>query len=198
MGSRHRTFVCPLFPAGSVAAAREVDAQERPIGTAIVDKGSLVHIVFGISPPRTFALRLNAPASQARQRYSQSPVALQYDLAVATNDDTKTNGGGFDGKGNALHRGNTARYSQPITMCGSNFARSKTNTSECHCGQEDRRSNCPQDRYNRVYVLAASADNDQMADFLIGEPRKITVEYSGLERVHRAVGYAFVEEPIRT
>ena len=51
--------------------------------------------------PRTFALRLAASTAKIDAVQSQ-PVTLHYDLAVASNDDTKTVGGGFDGKGEAM------------------------------------------------------------------------------------------------
>jgi alpha-mannosidase len=154
--------------AGSVAAAREVDAQERPIGTAIVDKGALV-TSFSAYQPRTFALRLNAPQAKLAGIQS-SPVALQYDLAVATNDDTKTNGGGFDGKGNAIPAEmlpNTISYHDVQFK----LAPSRTNTPNAIVAR-GQTIKLPAGRYNRVYVLAASADGDQKADFLIGA-RKI-------------------------
>ena len=127
--------------AGPVAAAREVDAQERPIGSAIVDNGSLV-TSFTAYQPRTFALRLNAPQAKLAAT-NRSPVALQYDLAVATNDDTKTNGGGFDGKGNAIPAEMLPDYDQ-LSRCAVQARAFQDRYVRMRLLQEDRRSNCPQ------------------------------------------------------
>ena len=86
--------------AGPIAAAREVNAQEQPIGAATVTDGTLV-TSFTAYQPRTFALRLGPLTERLAEPHSQ-PVSLNYDLAVASNDDTKTEGGGIDGKGNAM------------------------------------------------------------------------------------------------
>src|ERR1022692_5252045 len=74
--------------AGVVAAAREVNAQEQPVGSANVSSGQLV-TSFTAYQPRAFAVRLSAPSTQLEAVYSR-PVTLQYDLAVASNDDTPT------------------------------------------------------------------------------------------------------------
>ncbi len=85
--------------AGPIASAREVNGQELPVGSATVQSGALV-TSFTAYQPRTFALKLGAaPAKVAA--VASKPVALQYDLAAASNDDTKT-AGGFDAKGDAL------------------------------------------------------------------------------------------------
>ena len=92
--------------AGPVASVREVNAQEQPelsrqpVKSANLSGGALV-TSFTAYQPRTFALRLSPPTAKLAAIHSQ-PVTLKYDLAVASNDDTKIEGGGFDGKGNAM------------------------------------------------------------------------------------------------
>src|SRR6266702_651595 len=156
--------------AGPVATAREVDAQERPIGSANVDHGSLV-TSFTAYQPRTFALRLNAPQAKLASHQSQ-PVTLRYDLAVASNDDTRTNGGGFDGKGNAI-----PAEMLPTTIeyrdVQFKLASSKTGAPNAIAAR-GQTSELPAGHYNRVYLLAASADGDQNAAFLAGN-RKINL-----------------------
>ena len=49
--------------AAPIAAAREVNGQEQPVGPATVTDGALV-TSFGAYQPRTFALRLRAASSQ--------------------------------------------------------------------------------------------------------------------------------------
>lgn len=154
--------------AAHLSAAREVNAQEQPIGSATVENGTLV-TSFTAYQPRTFALRLNAPRATLTTVQSK-PVALHYDLAVATNDDTKTNDGGFDGKGNAI-----AAEMLPSTIeyraVQFKLAPSKTGSPNAITAK-GQTIQLPAGRYNRVYLLAASADGDQNAPFLIGK-RKV-------------------------
>jgi alpha-mannosidase len=152
--------------AASVAAAREIDAQERPIGSVSVDNGSLV-TSFTPYQPRTFALRLNAPLLKLAAIQSQ-PVTLHYDLAVATNDDTKTSGG-FDGKGNAIP---AEMLPSTIEYRAVQFKLAPSNTGSPNAVVANGQTiELPAGRYNRVYLLAASADGDQNAAFLIGNRR---------------------------
>ncbi len=90
----HVSFAAPI------ALAREVNAQEEPIGLAEVSHGDLV-ASFTPYQPRTFAVRLVPPQAQLARSHGQA-VGLRYDHAVASNDDTKIKDGGIDGKGNAM------------------------------------------------------------------------------------------------
>lgn len=152
------TFAAPL------KAAREIDAQERPLGPASVEGGSLV-TSFTAYQPRTFALRLDASRNRLASAQS-TPVALHYDLAVATNDDTKTVGGGFDGKGNAMP---AEMLPQTIEYGGVQFKLAPSGTGSANAVVPRGQSiQLPAGQYNRVYILAASADGDQKADFQLG------------------------------
>ncbi len=82
-----------------ITAAREVSGQEQPVGMATVSDGALV-TSFSAYQPRTFAVKLASSRTKVAAVRS-APVALHYDLATASNDGTKSNGG-FDGEGNAL------------------------------------------------------------------------------------------------
>ncbi len=154
--------------AAPVAAAREVNAQEQPIGSASVENGSLV-TSFTAYQPRTFALRLDAARATLAVVQSK-PVALQYDLAVATNDDTKTNGGGFDGKGNAFP---AEMLPSTIEYRAVKFKLAPSSTGSPNAiVAKGQTIQLPAGHYNRVYLLAASADGDQNAPFLVGN-RKV-------------------------
>jgi alpha-mannosidase len=156
--------------AAPVAAAREVNAQEQPIGSASVDSGSLV-TSFSAYQPRTFALRLHAPQAKLSATKSQ-PVSLHYDLAVATNDDTKTDGGGFDGKGNAIP---AEMLPQSIEYHAVQFKLAPARTGSPNAiVAKGQTIQLPAGKYNRVYLLAASADGDQSVDFKIGS-RKVSL-----------------------
>ena len=95
--------------AGPLEAAREVNGQELPLGSASVADGAL-ETSFKPYQPRTFALKLGTPAVHEASIPSQ-PVTLNYDLAVASNDDTKTVGG-FDQPGRCHPRRAPSRRSQ--------------------------------------------------------------------------------------
>ena len=155
----HVSFAAP------VTSAREVNAQEQPIGSANIEGGTLA-TSFTAYQPRTFALVLGASATKLRSVRSQ-PVTLHYDLAVASNDDTKTTSGGFDGKGNAM----------PAEMLPSqitfhdvqfNLAPAKTGSSNAVIAK-GQTIKLPAGHYNRVYILAASTGGDQTASFRAGD-----------------------------
>ncbi len=151
--------------AGPIVAAREVNAQEQEQSEpASVNDGQLV-TSFTAYQPRTFALRL-APAAASLAAIHSQPVDLKYDLAVATNDDTKTEGGGFDGKGNAMP---AEMLPTALAYHGVEFklAPAKTGVPDAVVAKGQAIS-LPSGQYNRVYVLAAAADGDQTATFRVG------------------------------
>jgi alpha-mannosidase len=155
--------------AGPAVAAREVNAQEQPeqpeqAEPARLSSGELV-TSFTAYQPRTFAVRLGPPTANLTAVHSQ-PVDLNYDLAAASNDDTKTEGGGFDGKGNAM----PAEMLPPtIAYHGVEFklAPAKTGVPDSVVARGQAIS-LPSGQYNQVYLLAAAADGDQTAAFRVG------------------------------
>ena len=151
--------------AAPVTSAREVDAQEQPIGSANIDAGALA-TSFTAYQPRTFALVLGSSNLKLRSVKSQ-PVTLHYDLAVASNDDTKTVGGGFDGRGNAMP---AEMLPAQITYhdVQFNLAPAKTGSPNAVTAK-GQTINLPAGHYNRLYILAASADGDQTASFRAGD-----------------------------
>jgi len=158
--------------ASPIASAREVNGQELPVGPATVTQGVL-ETSFKPYQPRTFALRLDAAPTQIRAVASE-PVELKYDLAAASNDDTKSIGG-FDGKGDAL----------PAEMLPDelNLNDVRFHLAPAATGKPDaiiargQSIPLPPGNYNRVYVLAASADGDQTAIFRVGaQSAQFTIE----------------------
>jgi alpha-mannosidase len=151
--------------AAPVIAAREVNAQEQPVGSAGIHEGAL-STSFTAYQPRTFALRLGSPDTKLVSIQSQ-PIVLHYDLAVASNDDTKTEGGGFDGKGNALPAEMLpARINYHDVQF--NLAPAKTGSPNAVVAR-GQTIDLPEGRYNRVYILTASSDGDQAAEFRVGD-----------------------------
>ncbi len=149
-----------------IAAAREIDAQEQHVGPADIRNGAL-QTSFAPYQPRTFALRLSAAPAQARGIKSTS-VTLDCDLAVASNDDTPC-AEGFNEKGDALPaemlpaslRFNGVLFHLAPSWTGKpNAVRARSQSIEL-----------PRGDFNRVYVLAASANGDQKAVFSVGGRR---------------------------
>jgi alpha-mannosidase len=158
--------------AGPIAAAREVNGQELPAGPATVQGGALV-TSFTAYQPRTFALKLGAaPAKVAA--IASKPVALQYDLAASSNDDTRTTGG-FDAKGDALP---AEMLSSTLEFDGVEFHLAPAGTGKPNAVvAKGQKIDLPEGRYNRVYVLAAATGGDQAAQFRVGEKAaNVTVE----------------------
>jgi len=157
--------------AGPVVAARELDAQERPIGSATVENGALI-TSFTAYEPRTFALRLRAPLQTLASIQSQ-PIPLHYDLATATNDDTPTPSGGFDMHGNAIP---AEMLPSTISYHDVQFklAPSKTGVPNAVIAK-GQTIELPAGAYSRLYVLAASTNGDQNAVFRAGN-RRVSVK----------------------
>jgi alpha-mannosidase len=153
--------------AGPIVAAREVNAQEQPVGATDITDGQLTSS-FTPYQPRTFALRLGAPTTKLAAPKSH-PVKLQYDLAIASNDDTQSAGGGIDGTGKAM----------PAEMLPSKInygdvefelAPAKTGTPNAVLAKGQTIA-LPEGHFNRIYILAASSDGDQRAPFAVGNTK---------------------------
>jgi alpha-mannosidase len=150
--------------AAPVTDAREVNGQEQPLGAAVIAGGAIA-TQFSPYQLHTFAFKLGARGGAALGAVKSQPVALNYDLAAATNDDTKSPTG-FDSKGNALPAEmlpsefslNGVRFSLPAAATGKPDAVvAKGQTIELPAGQ-----------FNRVWIVAAAADGDRKASFRAG------------------------------
>ncbi len=151
--------------ASAVIAAREVTAQEQPVGPAVVQDGGVTMSLAGFQP-KTFALRLAASSVTVPAGKSQS-VTLPYDLATASNDGTKTPGGGFDGEGNTYP---SEMLSDRLAYAGLDFSlapHASTGTPNALVAN-GQTIDLPDGSYNRVYVLAA-AKGDQKVEFGLGK-----------------------------
>jgi len=149
--------------AGRILTAREVNGQEQPVGPATIDGGALV-TSFSAYRPRTFAVTLAASTTTVA-RVRSEPVALQFDLATATNDGAASVPG-FDGAGNALP---AEMLPAQITFNDVRFRLARANTGTPNALRPKGQSiDLPAGAYRRAYVLAASADGDQLATFEIG------------------------------
>lgn len=158
--------------ASGISAAREVNGQEQPVGPATVTDGMLV-TSFSDYQPRTFALHLGTAAVSAAPPHSE-PVTIHYDLATASSDGSHTEGG-FDGKGDAYP---AEMLPSELTFNDVRFqlAAAKTGAPNAMVakGQTVR---LPAGHFDRLYLLAASADGDQNATFEVGSKRvDLTIE----------------------
>jgi alpha-mannosidase len=157
--------------AAPVIAAREVNSQEQPVGAAKIFKGQLATNLARFQP-RTFALKLAPPATKSALPQSH-PISLPYDLAGASNDGERMKAG-FDGEGNALP---AEMLPREFLYGGITFqlASGKVNALVPH-GQN---LTVPAG-VRRLYVLAASIDDDQNVTFRIGnETKDLTIQNWG-------------------
>jgi alpha-mannosidase len=149
--------------AGPVVAAREVNGQELPLGRASVVNGQLVTSL-GRYQPRTFALRLAAPAMRLSVVRSQ-PISLDYNLAAASLDGEKL-AQGFDGKGSALP---AEMLPTVISYAGIKFQLTPVGTNKLNALVPNGQTLALPEGVQRLYLLAASADDDQKVQFKLGE-----------------------------
>ncbi|HYW70421.1 MAG TPA: glycoside hydrolase family 38 C-terminal domain-containing protein [Pyrinomonadaceae bacterium] len=157
------------FPAG-VVAAREVNGQEQPVGPASISSGELV-TSFGAYQPRTFAIKL-APAKTKVSPPSFQAVPLDYDIAVASRlgrpadgafDWAPNNQGALQGR--ALPAELLPRQ---INFGGIRFDLGVTDRANALV-PHGQTINLPAGKYNRIYLLAAAANNDQKTSLRVGE-----------------------------
>jgi alpha-mannosidase len=151
--------------AGPITAARELNGQELPVaGNPTISNGTLV-TNFTAYQPHTFALKLGPPAAKAAAVTSR-PVTLTYDRAVASSDDTKTVSG-FDSKGNAMP---AEMLPAQLRFNGVDFNLAPAGTGKNNAVTAQGQSiPLPAGQFNRVYVLAASAEGDQATTFKVGD-----------------------------
>lgn len=158
--------------AGPIESAREVNGQELPLGPATVAGGVLETSFVGYQP-RTFALQLGEPPAKL-EAVTSHPVALQYNLAAASNDDTHSVGG-FDAGGNALPAEMLPTELQ-LNGIGFHLAPAATGSPNAVVAK-GQVIDLPPGQFNKVYIIAASADGDQKATFHVGvNPVTLTVE----------------------
>ena len=95
-------------------------------------------------------------------------MSLKYDLATASNDGTQS-GAGFDGKGDALPAEMLPEQIK-FNDVQFNLASAKTGAPNAVVAR-GQTIDLPTGHYNRLYILAASADGDQNARFEVGSSR---------------------------
>ena len=150
-----------------VISVHEIDGQELPMkGQVVIQGGALVA---DLSPYEIKSYEVMiAPPHVHATLLSSRPVALHYDLAVSSNDATKSVGG-FDAAGDAIP---AEMLSADVSYAGIHFHLAPSGTGKLDAvvtrGQTVQ---LPPGRYNRLYILAASADGDQQGTFGVGDER---------------------------
>jgi alpha-mannosidase len=150
--------------AAPVTAAREVNGQEMPRGEATVTERELATSL-GPYEIRSFAVKLAATSTKLAVPTSQ-PVALKYDLATASEDGAKS-ASGFD----------TAGQNLPAEMLPTelNYGGVRFQLGPAWTGNPNavvargQTISLPAGKFNRLYLLAASAEGDQKGSFRVGD-----------------------------
>jgi alpha-mannosidase len=146
--------------AAPVIAAREVNGQEWPVGSAKIVNGQLATSL-GRFQPRTFAVKLaQPPVKQASPR--SMPFDLPYDLAVADRDGERMKFG-FDGEGFALP---AEMLPRELSFAGIVFRLGPADKANAVVPRGQQIALPP--GLKRLYVLAASASGDQDVIFRVG------------------------------
>jgi alpha-mannosidase len=150
--------------AAPVVSAREVDGQEQPVGNATVTGGSLV-ATFTPYQLHTYAVKLSPARTKVAAVQSQA-VTLNYDQAVATQQQSPSQSG-FDAKGHSLP---AEMLSPEISYGAIHFTLAPARDGKPNAvAAKGQTIQLPGGTFNRVYLLAASADGDQKAAFKVGD-----------------------------
>jgi alpha-mannosidase len=163
--------------AGPIESAREVNGQELAIDApAPTVSDGVLQTSFKPYQPRTFALRLGAAPAHLHDIDSQA-IALKFDLAAASDDDTKSTGG-FDKQGDALP---AEMLPTQLNVNGVDFTLAPGGADKPDAlVAKGQAIELPRGDFNRVYVIAASDDGDQQAAFRAGaHSDDVTVENWG-------------------
>ncbi len=152
--------------AGPIAAAREVDAQERQIGGAIVRNGALAFDMKGFAL-RAFALKLAAPQTGVA-RVTSEPVLLAYDTDVVSSR-AKRDDGAMNAGGGAYP---AELFPQSLTREGVEFRLGPvTDGAKNALSAHGQRIDLPAGDFNRVHLLVA-ADGDATGQVRIGDTER--------------------------
>lgn len=149
------------FPV-AITAAREVNGQEHPLGTATIKDGQLAFNMkaFGL---KAFALKL-APATATVARVTSQVVPLTYDADVISSR-AKRDDGAMSTNGAAYP---TEMFPKQITRGGVEFQLGSAADGEKNATTARGQSiNLPAGKFNRVHLLVA-ADGDATSQIKIG------------------------------
>ncbi|HKQ48268.1 MAG TPA: glycoside hydrolase family 38 C-terminal domain-containing protein [Phycisphaerae bacterium] len=154
-----------------IKEAHEVDGQERRIGDAVVKDGKLVT---SLSPnsPRSFAVRLSAPATSLKPPQC-IPVTLPFDQDVVSSD-AKRSDGAMDAEGRTMPAEMLPKSmtSEGITFEFGPTADGKPQAVTCR-GQTIA---LPAGDFNRIHLLAAATEATTGQFDIDGHPHEVAVQ----------------------
>ena len=166
--------------AGPVSGAREVNGQEQPIGPATVTNGELVTSLTPFQP-RSFALKLGAAPAKGTALQSQ-PVTLPYDASVATRLGRPAEGC-FDCSLDSPTAPQGKALPAEMLPADINFNGIRFHLAPSNAGKPNaviargQTITLPAGKFDRLYILAASASGDQKGTFRIGDqPIELTIQ----------------------
>ena len=146
--------------AAPLAAAREINGAEEPVGPATLAEGVL-QADFSPYQVRSFALKIGAPPSVADAPLSV-PVALSFDQRVASID-RSVSAGAFDRAGRSLP---AEMLPSEVTFGAVHFSLAPPDTRNAVAARGQAIA-LPAGTFTRLYLLAA-ADGEQKATFRVG------------------------------
>ncbi|MCB9853653.1 MAG: alpha-mannosidase [Phycisphaerales bacterium] len=151
------------MPTG-IASARECDGQEQPVGPATVSNGALVVDLNGYQL-RTFALT-PGPAPTTVPAVDFQSVALPFNAAVTSNDGQSA-ASGFDDAGNCIP---AEMLAEEVDYRGVTFELGPTMGGQLNAVMCDgQQIALPAGDFNQVYLLAAAANGERTATFLVDD-----------------------------
>lgn len=157
-----------------ILSAREVDGQERPIGTAIVQNGALRTTIPAFSL-RTFALKL-APSTAVAPPVRTQPINLAFDADVVSTDKDRKDGA-MDATGRTYP---AEQFPKTLEVDGIRFALGSTAPHAKNAIVANGQSLTIPSGYDRAYLLVASSDGDVKASFNVaGATKWTTIQHWG-------------------
>jgi len=161
--------------AAPIISAREVNGQELPLGRATVVKGALAADL-GPYQLRTFAVKLANSRVRLAAPSSES-LDLLYNTSVTSADGEKSSPG-FDAAGRAIPA-EMLEHGVDYDGVGFHFGGPTAGSPNAVIAR-GQSIPLPAGRFNRVYILAASADGDQNVTFRIGnQPIDLNIQNWG-------------------
>ncbi len=149
--------------ASPIVSAQEVDGQERPLGKASVNNGTLTTDISGYAY-KSFAIKLGNSPTKAVATTSK-PVALAYDVDAASTDANRKDGA-FDKAGRTYA---AEQLPSTLTVGGIGFKLGSTKNGAKNAVAANGQKIALPAGYSKVYLLASSSEGDVKAAFRVGD-----------------------------
>lgn len=151
------------FPA-EIVSAEACNGIEERIGDAEFEGRSLI-VSAGRFAPKSYRVRLAAPAQPSKLTVNNTPVKLDYNITAYSTDEFFT----YYTIDKALGSFAAELIPSTIDCDGVTFAMGEANTDDAVCC-DGQTVTLPSDRaYTKLYVLASSVEEPREAEFRIGD-----------------------------